>query len=366
MRAIPQRQSLVSQTVTILRDEIEQGAWGEWLPAERVLCSSLQVSRNTLRLALQQLRRDGLIHSEHGSGTRIVARAGRGSKRLHSRDVGLLLPDPMEHLRPTQALWIDELRAMLSERGCRLHTFHGRQYFRANPAPALRKLVAQNPHGCWILTLSNEPIQQWFERNEIPCVIAGSVHSGRHLPFRDLDHRATCRHAAGIFLGLGHRSIALVMAKSQLAGDLESEAGFLDGVRASPQAGAEALVRYHDGSVAGISNLLRRLLEQKSPPTALLVANAYHYLTVVSRLAQMNLRIPQDISVISRDEDPFLSFLVPRPARYVVSAQSLAKSLLQPVLELLEGRSVTQPALRLMPEFIRGETVAEPPAAGAR
>ena len=220
--------------------------------------------------------------------------------------------------------------------------------------------MAQHPHGCWVLTLSNETTQRWFERKSVPCVVAGSVYAGLSLPFRDLDHRAMCRHAAGLMLGLGHRKLAMLIQKSRRAGDLESEAGFIEGVRSSPHADAEVVVAYHEATVASICNSLRRLMEQRPAPTALLVANAYHYLTAVGCLAQMNWRVPQDVSVVSRDEDPFLSFLVPTPARYVVSPHLMAKTLLRPVLELLEGGVITHRAIRIMPEFIRGATLAQP------
>jgi DNA-binding LacI/PurR family transcriptional regulator len=361
MKSIPRRQSLVSQTAAILREEIRKGEWREWLPGERALCEALQVSRNTLRAALLQLKRDGVIRSAHGAGNRIISRPPRRAGTLRSHDVALLSPEALERLRPSQTLWIDELRAMLSERGCRLHVFHGPQYYRANPAAALEKLVAQHPHGCWVLALSNEPMQRWFERRGVPCVVSGSAYAGLNLPFRDLDHRALCRHAAGVMLGQGHRKVALLIPKSRRAGDLESEAGFVEGVRTSPHPDAEVAVSYHDATVSGISQALRRLMEQKPPPTALLVANAYYYLTVIGRLAQTGWRIPQDVSVISRDEDPFLSFVVPTPARYVASHHTMARTLLRPVLELLEGGVVTHSAIRIMPDFIRGETLAPPP-----
>lgn len=360
MQAIPRRQSLVSQTVAILREEVRRGEWREWLPGERALCESLQVSRNTLRAAVAQLKRDGVISSVHGAGNRILAVPEPASGNLRSRDVALLSPEALERLRPSMALWIDELRAMLSERGCRLHLFHGPQYFRANPGAALEKLVAQQRHGCWVLALSNEPIQRWFERSGVPCVVAGTVYAGVNLPFRDLDHRAVCRHAAGVMLGLGHRKVALLLHKSRRAGDLESEAGFVEGVRASPHSDAEASVMYHAATVSSISAALRRLMLQRPAPTALLVANAYHYLTVVSWLARSGVRVPQDVSVVSRDEDPFLSFLVPAPSRYVASPRTMAKTLLRPVLEILDGGVITHRAVRIMPNFIRGETVVAP------
>jgi DNA-binding LacI/PurR family transcriptional regulator len=362
MPDMPQRHSLVSQMADILRDGISRGIWRDRLPGERALCGQYQVSRNTLRAALGQLQRDKLIEALHGSGNRILSKPRRQAGRLQSRDVGLLSPEPLERLRPTQTLWIDELRAMLSERGCRLHVFHGRPYFRANPGPALERLIAENPHGCWILTLSNAAIQRWFARHDVPCVVAGSVHAGLDLPYRDLDHRAMCRHAAGVFLGLGHRKLALVITKSQLAGDLESEAGFVEGVQKSSHAGAEVQVCRHDGSVDGIGHAVRRLVEQRPPVTAVLVANAYHYLTVVTRLGQAGRRVPADVSVISRDDDLFLSYLVPGPARYAASSHALAKSLLRPVEELLEKAPPGRRGLRLMPEFRTGGSVGKGPA----
>jgi LacI family transcriptional regulator len=357
MLTLPQRQSLVSQTVAILKQEIDRGTWRDWLPGERQLGESLQVSRNTLRAALEQLKREGLVDSRHGAGNRITTSQKPSKASLRSHDVAFLTPDPIEQLRPTQTLWIDEMRAMLIERGCRLHIFHGRQYFRTNPGPALQKLIRQNPHGCWILMLSNEKTQRWFEQNGVPSVVAGSVYPGIDLPFRDLDHRAMCRHAAGVLLGAGHRKVALLIQKSRRAGDVASEAGFLEGVRQSSHAGAEAVICPHDATVSGICNALRRLLEQKPAPTALLVANPNHYLTVVSRLQQLGVRIPADISVVSRDEDPFLAYLLPSPARYVTSPHTMAKSLLRPVLEMLEGGVVTHRAIRIMPDFIAGDSL---------
>lgn len=360
MTNLPQRNSLVSQTVAFLREEIDRGVWSEWLPSERTLCESLQVSRNTLRTALEQLKREGVIDSKHGTGNRIKSRKNASGRGLRSHDVAFLTPSPLEQLRPTQTLWIDEMRAMLSERNCRLHVFHGQQYFRANPGAALQKLVRQNPHACWILMLSNENAQRWFEQKQVSCVVAGSVYTGIDLPFRDIDHRALCRHAAGVMLGAGHRKVALLIQKSRRAGDIESEAGFVEGVRLSSHAHAEVVIGNHEPNVTGICNALRRLMEQKIPPTALLVANPNHYLTVVSRLSQMGWQVPRDVSVVSRDDEPFLSYLVPTPSRYVINPHTLAKSLLRPVIEQLEGGVVTHRAIRIMPDFVRGDSLAPP------
>lgn len=358
MPRLPQRQSLVRQTADILREAIHEGTWWERLPAERALCESYQVSRNTLRAALAQLQRERLIQPVHGSGNRILVRPAARPARPGARDVALLAPEPLERLRPTLTLWIDELRAMLNERGFRLHLFHGRQYFRANPGAALRRLTAGNPHGCWVLTLSNADVQRWFAKNDVPCLVAGSVHAGLDLPSFDLDHRAMCRHAAGVLLALGHRRLALILPQSRLAGDLESEAGFVEAVRRSSHPDSGVVIARHDGSVAGISRALRRLLEGGTPPSAILVANAYHYLTVVTRLMQLGRQVPRDVAVISRDDDSFLAYVAPTPARYRAGAHRMARSLLRLILDLLGNEPSSRRVVRLMPEFIRGESIA--------
>ena len=360
---LPQRQSLVAQTVVFLNAQIARGEWHDWLPSERTLCELLQVSRNTLRGALAQLKAAGRIRPVHGAGNQILAGAG-AEPSPPLRDVGLLTPEPIERLRPMQSLWIDDMRALLSERGMRLRVFHGRQYFSAHPSAALLKLVTRNRHGCWILMLAGEAVQRWFRRNHVPCIVAGSTYPELDLPFRDLDHRAMCRHAVGVLLGLGHRKLILLTQKSSRAGDLESEAGFLEGVRLSAHADADALIVHHEGELSGVVHALNRIRKMKPRRTALLVVNPHYYLAAASSLAQAGIRIPQHISMISRDDDPYLSFVVPAPARYLVNPHVLAKSLLRPVLELLNGAAVTQRSGRIMPEFFRGESIA-PVAAAA-
>ncbi len=356
--ALPERQSLVAQTMGFLNFQIENGEWRDWLPSERALCRLLQVSRNTLRAALVQLAADGVIRPMHGAGHQILVLPGKRAAGPQTGHVALLLPEPIERLRPMHSLWIDDMRALLSERGIRLRIFHGHHYFGPNPGTVLEKLVTRNPHGCWILMLSDERVQHWFSKNHVPCIVAGSTYAGIELPSRDLDHRVMCRHAAGVLLGLGHRRIAMLTLKSRRAGDLESEAGFVEGVRQSPHDDAEAIVIYHDESVAGITSAVRRLLKVRPRPTALLILHPHYYLATISRLAQGGVSIPRDISVISRDDDPFLSFLAPLPARYEVSPHQMARSLLRPVLEILGGHPVSQQAVRIMPKFLRGESIA--------
>ena len=117
-------------------------------------------------------------------------------------------------------------------------------------------------------------------------------------------------------------------------------------------------VAYHRDDVDSVGRALGRLLNRKNPPTALVVSNSYAYLATTSLLAQRGWRIPQDISLISRDDDPFLGSLAPAPARYIVSPHAFAKKMIGPLLQLVAHDPVVRTRAALQPKFTAGGSMA--------
>lgn len=359
MTLIPHR-TVASQIAAQLRAELAKGTWRTWLPSERTLSRTVQASRNTVRAALEQLKAEGLIAPARGLGNRVVTANAPAARSEAPKTVGVLIPEPIGRLRPLIALWIDELKDLLIEEGYRLRIHEGRHFYQTNPARALERLVEQHPHGAWVLTLSSEAMQRWFARRGVPCLIAGSTYPGVTLPHYDLDYRAICRHAAGALLRLGHRRVALLNRESRRAGDVDSELGFLEAVRASPHADASAEVAYHRDDVDSVARALRQLLDKKNRPTACVVCNSYAYLSAASVLAQRGLRIPGDISLVSRDDDPFLESLAPTPARYTVDPHTFAKRMLGLLLQVLHRTPALRAPTLLQPKFTAGGSTAAP------
>ncbi|MGK0184896.1 MAG: DNA-binding GntR family transcriptional regulator [Verrucomicrobiales bacterium] len=61
MDLVPKRHSLLAETASILREAVRSGRWHENLPGERKLCQQMQIGRDTLRAAIRQIEREGLI-----------------------------------------------------------------------------------------------------------------------------------------------------------------------------------------------------------------------------------------------------------------------------------------------------------------
>ena len=359
MPLIFKRASLVVQVADALRAEILRRGWMEWLPSERELSDLLHVSRNTCRAALRALYRENLIKPIRGRGIRVnqAAVPTHRSKGRRSRSVGVIIPEALGRLRPSISNLIEELQAELFDFGARLQLHNSPVYYRANPQEALNRLVENNHHDCWVLFLSNRALQRWFMMKKLPCLILGSTYPDIRLHSVDYDNRAMCRHATGRLIALGHRRIVFFNRRLRAAGDMESEAGLIEGVRASSQEHVEAKVVYHDDNPESVSHLVKKLFSAPRPPTGIIVANSYCYLSVMSTLARVGYRVPEDVSLISRDDDPYLAYLDPEPARYIYDSASLARKMMLQVRSLLEGNATKLNPVRLAARFVPGASV---------
>jgi len=356
-RRLPQKQSLVTQTLAVLRDEIASGAWAQGLPAERKLCEQLVISRGTLRAALASLKQEGLVKGSQGRCWQAVGpgwktwRAGAGNTLV------LLTPQPLHVLTPFAIYWIDNLREHLGEAGYYLEVRHERSCYVSHPDRALEALAHRERPAAWVLCGTTATMQQWFSKRGVPSVIIGSRHEGVALPSVDRDLPAACRHAVGRFHAKGHSRLVLLNPKSGLAGDLECEKSFCEAAARFQSGNSEVLIAHHDSTPQDICARLNALLQRRPPPTGFLVSGPKHTLTALGFLIQRGLRLPNEAALIARDDDSFMEYVVPTVARYTTDPTLFARKVSRAVLRLVEGGNVLPRDYRVMPRFVPGETL---------
>jgi DNA-binding LacI/PurR family transcriptional regulator len=352
---LPKRTSLAVDVAICLRERIHRGDWARYLPGEMSLAKELQVGRNTVRAALVILEKEGLIHTVMGRKRELIGQVKRVEASLKKVAV-ILMPAPWHTLAPSTLLWMDALRSRLNGAGWQLNMLVDTTAFRRSPTPALESLVMRYPLAVWILFRSTAAMQRWFERRRVNTVVAGSCHAGIKLPQVDTDFRATSRHAAARLVGLGHRQIAILAPEISFAGDDECLTGFREGA-------GQAALRVHrcNDTKASVIKALRVILTDPMCPSALFAFQADHAATALTYFSQKGVSIPSQISLISRDHEPFLTHLVPEPARYERKPEAFAKKLAQIVTALGDGVPPKKPHQLLMPTFMRGETLGRPP-----
>jgi len=357
MDSIPKRSSLVAQTAAILRESMQAGVWQDILPGELELCGRFQVSRVTLRAALLQLQREGWFRGQQGKRREIIRERVSTAGTARSDRVVLLSPVSLEKIPATALFWVDALRDDLAAAGYRLEFQASQACSSRHPEHMLESLVRRFRPAGWVLYLSTAPVQAWFSGRALPGVISGSRHPNVNLSSVDIDYASTCSHAVGLLVARGRRRLAFLMPRSGHAGNLESERGFTEaGNRLKPQE-VQTQMAYHDGSVPAICRTLDSLLRGAERVTGILVAKPAHVVTAVSHLLRRGVRVPQDVSLISRDDDPVLENLVPAVSRYHADSVLFARRISRLVVDLVRNGVRRRHDSRLMPSFVRGETL---------
>lgn len=365
MNLILKRPSLVTEAASELRNTLGSELWSDYLPGERVLSSQLQVSRQTLRAALEQLRREGLIQVEPGRRRRILRVSGEASQRAQSKVVCMLSPMPLHLLRPFDIFLVDNIREHLAEAGYHLELHVSPRYYSKHPFKALESLVHQKATAAYILFLATLPIQRWFLNRQLPVCVAGSSYPDVPLPSVDIDYRAVCRHAVGTFFSKGCQQVVLLIENILRAGDEASRQGFLEAVQGLSGTGRRGIIAEHDGTAIGICKKLDALLCASPPPDAFLVANSAHVLTVLGHLLRKGIRLPAQVKLISRNDDSFFQYVVPTVARYFSPPTLFARKLSRIAVQLARGANVQSKKILLVPQLMPGETLGQslPPAA---
>jgi DNA-binding LacI/PurR family transcriptional regulator len=356
---LPRRHTLSEQAAAAVRQAIEQNTWKEYLPSERRLCELLQVSRPTIRTALQMLAREGRLEIRHGRRNRLLSSSHPRTKPK-SRLVVLITHEPISHVTMPAYQGIAETRAHLAEHGFTTEVLVCPLIGARAQQKKLETFVRQNPVLCCVLLSVSKELQEWFATHSIPALVLGSCHAAVRLPSLDVDYRSLCRHAAGILRGKGHRRLAFVVPNSGVAGDLASEEGFREG-GATQAAGdaSEAIVLRHNGTATNLAAKLDALFASADPPTALLVAKPQHVFIVIIYLLQRGIRVPDTVSLIARDYDHIFEIVSPPIAHYSFREDTYAHRLTRLMLKMVRQGDLPPERSLIFPKYFPGGTVKQ-------
>ena len=360
------RESLPSTVARTIAAALQAGHWTHDLPSERKLCEVLQVSRVTLRPALLELERQGWFENTPGQRRKITRRVPLERRPQPGGKIVLISPLSIPTIEPFVLRGLELLRELLARRDILLEIEPRPECYVSRPEATLERLCRDFHPNVWLLWRSTRQIQAWFCRQDHRHVVVGTAFDPTASPSVDIDHIATARHAASTFGRLGHRRIAVVVPDTLLAGDKASVEGFKAGARDHEKGELQAETISHDGTPAGIFRSIDRLMSFSPRPTGIFSAGGLQTVAVMTRLLQLGIRIPEEISVISRDDDPALDFVSPTTARYYRPPIKFARGVFRQIeRQLAVPRSTHAPSL-IFPDFLPKATVAPPGAATAR
>ncbi|HYG24756.1 MAG TPA: substrate-binding domain-containing protein [Verrucomicrobiae bacterium] len=363
---LPKRVSLVDQTAATLKAWITSGMLLEVIPGELQLKRRLGVGRDTLRLALAILAREGWVtNPEKGCQRRVrsVPERKRSAAVMQQLPVTFLSPNAIE-TRVT-LLEMQDTQTQLAAHGRHLRFVSPAALFQArNPERQLEQLVISNPSAAWVLFITNEAIQRWFEKRGIPAFLYELPYPGVNLPYVAPDWEGAAFHAALHLARNGHRLIGLLEFQERRPGIIADERGLERGLAAAGF-GGRMIPFKDDRTPASVGRSLEIAFSLRERPTALVVSRASQLLTCYSWLAARGIRVPADVSLICLANDSWFTHLYPSITHYEPDSKLMSRSIAERVLDLVSTGQSQRKSMKIQLNFCPGGTVGTAPETGA-
>lgn len=153
-----------------------------------------------------------------------------------------------------------------------------------------------------------EEIKQTYDSG-MPLVVIDRSFPGTGLPSITSDNYQGGYDAVNYILSMGHKKISCIQGIPKSQPSLERVRGFKDALQNGNILFENNMIVGDDYSTDNGYRQTRILFSLEDPPTAIFALSNLIGLGVIKAVYEMGLKIPDDISLISFDEQPYSAFL---------------------------------------------------------
>ena len=329
---------------------------GDRLPSENVLAERYNVSRQTVRKALEGLEREGYLYAKHGSG-RFVSE--RMLHRKQSRNIAVVMTYLSDYIFPKVISGIDEV---LSENGYDLilkHTNNSRH----GEIACLTELMEKDIDGIIIepsksnMYCKHTELFEKLDQYEIPYVfIQGEYEAMAEKPHVLLDDEKGSFLLTQYLIELGHREIYGIFKSDDSQGQKRHN-GY---ARALAEAGipydpSRVIWFYTEDRKVHPVTSLQRIIRSGKKVDAVVCYNDQIARHVIRGIRETGRRVPEDISVTGYDNSDSTSMDGTQLTTIVHPQEELGRLAADMLLHLIRGEE-TDRRVVIEPELIKGNT----------
>jgi DNA-binding LacI/PurR family transcriptional regulator len=199
-----------------------------------------------------------------------------------------------------------------------------------------------------------------FVREGLPIVCLDRDVDSTSVPLVQVDNRLGARLATEHLLSLGHTRIAHVSGAPDLRISQERVQGYRDALAAAGVKPDWDLIAVGSFLEEGGYEAARTLLD-RSDFTGVFAANDLSAIGVMHAIVESGRAIPGDVSVVGFDDLRLSRFTTPPLTTIHQPAFEIAQRATQLLLDLADGREVTQLLHLLEPELVVRRSTAPPP-----
>jgi len=328
---------------------------GEFLPPEPELCRRFAVSAITIRRALTELARDGLIRRKGGVGTVVTGRSRR--VRFALLFIGF---DDVEWAH--QGEIFGTLLGGIGDAAWRANAdFSTIRTVDDEALPrVLKRILDEREFDGVLLRTAGDVRPDWLtllEGRDMPYVSIKRHIEGRPMNVVSMDDvDASCR-ATTHLIELGHRRIGLLVGPLDISPRRSVLVGYRQALEAHGLPFAAELVRELPRPLGGESEgsaALQSLLELADRPTAACTNGSFLTIGAFDALAHAGLRIPDDMAIVGHGDMRLTRALRPPLTRIDTPYAEIGRLAANTLFELIANPERAPVEVFLRPPLVVG------------
>jgi LacI family transcriptional regulator len=203
-------------------------------------------------------------------------------------------------------------------------------------AEAAEAFVALRVAGV-IVTPVSAHVTDYLARHQIPVVEVDRQFAAGSCDAVVVDNETAARRVTAGLLALGHRRIALVIDETHWTTGRDRSAGYEAAFGAAGVALDRSLMITAGWDVDGAQREARKLLAVADRPTAVFAANNVLAEGVWRAAAELQLAIPQELSLVSFDDMPWMSMVRPGITAVAQDAVALGEAAIAQLVERIQS-----------------------------
>ena len=347
--------TIPEQVAVHLRSGISSGRWTEIMPGRDSLATELGVSPRSVQKALMLLEKERLLEPQGKGKPYKINRAGADLDDKPIR-VGLLVFDRADHHDD----YVLELRHQLEDAGHISVVPREGLHELGMDVNRVAKLVRKASADAWVVVAGSRELLEWFIDKKIKVfALAGRRFSlpiagtgpDKSKPYREVVHELAT---------LGHRRIVLLVQRQlRLPEPSFFTRAFVNALEdAGVPTGQYNLPDWEDNA-EGFQEILESLF-RTTPPTALVLDEPFLFHAAYHFLAQKQLRVPQDVSLVCTDGSNDFFWCKPSVAHLSWDYQTVIRRIMKWVKNVARGKDDRRQTFTKA-VYVRGGTVGPAP-----
>ena len=339
------------------------------LPSEEVLVRRFAVARGTVRKALDELQRKGVVESRKGSGYYLTARGLHRTNRI-----GLLMPEitftPLFHRLAHEVSVFAEKSGISVFLG---QGAGGTAAKRTQVAKSVaRNFIKQGVDGVIFRPLVNDGLQKAnlaiidiLQQARVPVVLIDCdvCHFPKQsgLDVVGINHLDAGRRIAAHLLKCGCRQIVFLQGGPPSVNRRDRLSGVAgEVVTAGARWDDESVVKLTGSDKEGVEQVMK-VLSAGATPDALVCGHDAFAVMLMKRLAETGRRVPQDIAIVGFDDDPCAGLATPSLTTVHQPARQIAAEAVKTLAWRIENPDAAPRRIFVPATLIeRGSTVLQP------